>query len=122
MHVVKIEYVVASASIVGNYSGNETLQTSLCALTVRGFLITVYLGALMWLTPWFFAFDHTNYDHWSPDPVRDMAELFYETSTRCQRVWCWPLQFAKKVMKFVKGRGVSIDQAHEQKLMEVQCG
>ena len=58
---------------------NMTLKFELLILIlVRSFRqsdFTLYLSALMAITPWMFALDRTNYARWLPVHIRDMAEL-----------------------------------------------
>ena len=58
---------------------NITLKFELLILIlVRSFRqsdLTLYLSALMAITPWMFALDRTNYARWLPVHIRDKAEL-----------------------------------------------
>ena len=55
------------------------MELEVCILTyvrsLREANFSMYLDALTELVPWFFALDHTNYAHWIPVHLRDMAEL-----------------------------------------------
>ena len=49
------------------------ILTFVCSLRERNF--DKYLDALTEFVPWFFALDHTNYAHWVPVHLKDMANL-----------------------------------------------
>ena len=71
----------------------------------------MYLDALTELVPWFYALDHTNYAHWIPVHLKDMAELpkKHPDIYREFSAGHFTVQKTKRVFS-----AIPIDQAHEQ--------